>query len=122
MPTKPLTENQVQRGVCDHLHSRGVPGLVWFAVPNGGYRTPAEAAILKGQGVQRGVSDLILLHAGHFYALELKKDGKAVAYGSAQAEFIDSVRRQGGTAEWAAGLDAALRTLQEWGLLKGKAA
>jgi len=122
MTAQPMSENAVQRAVCDHLHSRGVPGLVWFAVPNGGYRTPAEAAILKGQGVQRGVSDLILLHAGKFYALELKRDGQAVKLGSPQDEFINQVRAQGGTAGWAAGLDAALRVLEEWNLLLGKAA
>lgn len=32
-----------------------------FAIPNGGARNRTEAAILKGEGVTAGVSDLILL-------------------------------------------------------------
>lgn len=32
-----------------------------FAVPNGGYRTPTTAALLKAEGQLAGVSDLILL-------------------------------------------------------------
>lgn len=34
-----------------------------FAIPNGGARRPAEAAIMKAEGVTAGVSDLILLVA-----------------------------------------------------------
>ena len=33
---------------------------IFFAVPNGGYRTATTAAIMKSEGVNRGVSDLIL--------------------------------------------------------------
>ena len=32
-----------------------------FAVPNGGYRSAAEARMMKAEGVTAGVSDLILL-------------------------------------------------------------
>ena len=35
--------------------------LKWmFAIPNGGYRNPREAANLKRQGVKAGVSDIFL--------------------------------------------------------------
>lgn len=39
-----------------------------FAVPNGGYRSRFEAAILNGEGVVSGVSDLILLIPSNRYA------------------------------------------------------
>lgn len=48
-----------------------------FAVPNGGYRTPATAAKIKAEGALPGVSDLILLLArGKYHGLliELKTD------------------------------------------------
>lgn len=35
--------------------------LVLFAVPNGGSRRRVEGAIMKAEGVQAGVSDLLLL-------------------------------------------------------------
>jgi hypothetical protein len=41
-------------------------------VPNGGWRSPIEGAILKGLGVQPGVPDLILVRDGLPFALELK--------------------------------------------------
>ena len=48
-----------------------------FAVPNGGYRTPATAAKIKAEGALPGVSDLILLIArGGYHGLlfEMKTD------------------------------------------------
>lgn len=48
-----------------------------FAVPNGGYRTPATAAKIKAEGALPGVSDLILLIARggyHGLLIEMKKD------------------------------------------------
>lgn len=49
----------------------------FFAVPNGGYRTRTEAAILIGQGVKSGVPDLVFIHRGTPLGLELKA-GKGV--------------------------------------------
>jgi hypothetical protein len=43
-----------------------------FAVPNGGWRSKAEAAILIGQGVVPGVPDLMVLFDGTAIGLELK--------------------------------------------------
>lgn len=48
-----------------------------FAVPNGGYRTPATAAKIKAEGALPGVSDLILLIARggyHGLLIEMKTD------------------------------------------------
>lgn len=51
--------------------------ILLFAVPNGGLKSKIEAGIQKGEGVVRGVSDLILLvpSAGfHGLCIEMKKD------------------------------------------------
>ena len=61
-------EDAIQRTIVQHLETRGVPGLVWFAVPNGGYRRPVEAAIMKGLGVKAGVPDVIAIHNGRVKA------------------------------------------------------
>jgi hypothetical protein len=112
-------EDRIQSAVCLHLRWRGVPGVVWFAVPNGGYRTAAEAHVLKATGVRAGASDLILLHAGKAFALELKTDkGRAT---NAQIQFIDDWRAAGGEAYLAHGLNEALAVLEEWGLLRRNA-
>ena len=114
------SEQTVQRAVCQHLRQRGAPDLVWFHVPNGGRRSPVEAAIFNGLGVRAGVSDLILLHDGRAFALELKTErGRPTA---AQVNFISEFRGAGGEATIANSLDQALRTLEAWGLLRGRAA
>jgi VRR-NUC domain len=68
-------EAAIQRAVFQHLRTRPAPGLFCFHVPNGGFRKPVEAAILKGMGVRAGVPDVICIHDGRTYALELKADG-----------------------------------------------
>lgn len=111
-------EDAIQRAVFQHIKARGAPGLVAFHVPNGGKRKPVEAAIMKGLGVTAGVSDVICLHRGRFYAMELKADdGKPPS--DAQLDFLQRVRDAGGYSVACRGLDRAIRTLEEWGLLRG---
>jgi hypothetical protein len=90
---------------------------LWWHTPNGGARRKTEAAILKGLGVRAGVADICILHAGQFYALELKAPGRCST--EAQIAFRDSVNAAGGFASEAVGLDAAIGVLESWGLLKG---
>lgn len=48
-----------------------------FSVPNGGLRGKTEAAIMKGEGLTEGVSDLLLLVPNrryHALAIEMKKE------------------------------------------------
>jgi hypothetical protein len=58
----PLPESAVQKAVFQHLAARGC-GFA-FHVPNGGWRSPVEAAIQKGLGVKPGVPDLIVIKDG----------------------------------------------------------
>ena len=112
-----VSEQTVQRTVCGHLRRRGAHGVLWWHTPNGGRRSPIEAAIFNGLGVRAGVSDLILLRDGRAFALELKTEqGRPTA---AQMTFISEFRAAGGEASIANGLDQALRTLETWGLLRG---
>jgi hypothetical protein len=120
MSRRASPEQHLQRTVCQHLRQRGARGLLWFHVPNGGRRSPIEAAIFSGLGVRAGVADLVLLHRGRAFALELKSDdGRPSA---AQLKFISEFRAAGGEASIANGLDEALRTLEAWRLLRGRAA
>lgn len=113
-------EAQIQRAVVQHLHARGMPGLVFFHVPNGGSRGPIEGAIFKGMGVRAGVSDLILVHAGKIFALELKAPGGRAT--EAQMAFQSEIDRAGAFTAMPEGLDAAIATLEAWGLLRGACA
>lgn len=113
-------EQKLQQTVVLHLQARGVPGLVFWHTPNGGRRTSVEGAIFKSMGVRAGVSDLILVRAGKIFALELKAEGGRAT--EAQMEFISDIDRAGAFTALVEGLDAALATLEAWGLLRGIAA
>ena len=112
-------EQQIQRAIVQHLRQRSAPGVVFIHVPNGGKRKPIEAAIFKGLGVRRGASDLLLWHAGRSYALELKAPcGRPT---DEQIKFLDDMDKAGVLTAIVMGLNAALHTLEGWGLLRGVA-
>ena len=112
-------EAAIQRAVFQHLRARGAPGVFAFAVPNGGYRRTVEAAILKGIGVVAGVPDIIAIHEGRVYALELKAEGGRAT--PKQQEAIAAMEAAGAFTAIAEGLGRALAVLEAWGLLRGRA-
>ena len=118
------TEQIIHKAVASHLRARPAENLVWWHTANGarfGGKNPAmHGAIMKSLGVRAGVSDLILLREGNFYALELKAPGGRPT--ESQLEFLSDVQRAGGYSVCAEGLDEAICCLEHWGLLKGKAA
>lgn len=110
-------EQTIQRAIFQHLRARAAPGVFAFHPANGGYRTPREAAIFKGLGVVAGVPDIIAIHKGQTYALELKAEkGKPT---KTQVETMAAMHKAGAHVDIATGLDQALTKLQEWGLLRG---
>jgi VRR-NUC domain len=114
-----MSEQQIHRAVVQHLRQRGVLGLVFVHPPNGGYRHRAEAAIFSALGVRAGVADLLLWHDGKSFALELKSPGGRAS--EAQLAFLSDMERAGAYTALVEGLDRALKTLEAWGLLRGKA-
>jgi hypothetical protein len=109
-------ELKIHIAVAQHLRARAVPGLVWFHPANGGYRDKREAAKFKAMGVTAGVSDFILIHDNRIYALELKAEGGRAS--EAQLKFLSDIDRAGAHTAMPEGLDAALRTLETWGLIR----
>jgi hypothetical protein len=112
-------EQTIQRAVFDHLCLRAAPGVFAFHVPNGGYRKPIEAAIMKGLGVRAGVPDIIAIHEGRCYALELKAEGGRAT--PKQLEAIAAMEAAGAYCCIAEGLDRAIACLEAWGILRGHA-
>jgi hypothetical protein len=110
-------EQDIQRAVFQHIRLRGVPNLFAFHPANGGYRRPIEAKILQGQGVKAGVPDVILIHAGHTWGLEIKVVGGRPT--KHQLEALAAMEAAGATTAITEGLDAALRQLEQWQLLRG---
>jgi len=112
-------EGAIQRAVFQHLRARGVPNLFAFHPPNGGYRKPAEAAIMKGMGVVAGTPDIIAICQGRVYGLELKAEGGRAT--EKQLATIAAMEAAGAFTAIAEGLDRALACLERWGLLRGRA-
>jgi hypothetical protein len=102
-------EDQIQKAVLEHLRLRRPRTAYWFHVANGGGRSPIEAAILKSLGVRAGVPDLIIIHDGKTYGLELKAEGNKPT--KLQIEAQDAMRAAGAEVVVAVGLDAALQQL-----------
>ena len=116
--TRARPEDQIQRAVFEHLRLRSAPGIFAFHPANSGWRSRIEAAILKGLSVHAGVPDVIAIHRGQVYAIELKTEsGRAT---SAQLQAIEELRAAGAHVEICHGLDRALAQLEAWELLRGR--
>ena len=116
-----MNENAIQRAVFQHLRTRGASGLLALHPKNASSDMRGRRrGIHVGLGVEPGASDVLIFHAGKFYALELKVEGKEPT--DRQHEFLRRFEIAGGAGAWVAGLDSALRQLEQWGLLRGKAA
>lgn len=118
----PLSEETIQRVVFKHLRQHGAKGLVAWHPKNGGIHQKdiAQRIANESLGVLAGAPDVMALHNGHFYALELKAEGKEPT--PEQHAILRSITEAGGTAGWAAGLDEALCWLKLCGLLTGSVA
>lgn len=88
------SEDRIQQE-CYIAFNNKYPNLrkLLFAVPNGRYRNPIDAKILKMTGVVAGVSDMIFLYNGRAYLFELKNE-KGVQ-SKAQKEFEKIVTNNG---------------------------
>ena len=118
-------EQAIQRAVFEHIKQRGVPGLVAWHTPNGaaygGKRSKKgvaiQGSIMAGLGVRAGVSDVICVHRGKIFAMELKAPGGRAT--EAQLKFLSDIDAAGAFTAMPDSLDAALATLESWGLLRG---
>jgi len=110
-------EQALQKAVCGHLAWRAATDCFWFHPPNGGWRSAIEAAVFKSLGVKPGVPDLILIHRGKVFGLELKA-GKRSRLSEAQHAWHERLRAAGAEIATANNIDAALALLEQWGALR----
>jgi hypothetical protein len=72
-------EDQIQRSILAYLAQVLPQPYLCFHIPNGGYRAPAEARILKGLGVVAGVPDFcLLMPGGRAFFIEVKAEAGAL--------------------------------------------
>src|SRR5215831_7079509 len=119
-------ERALQSALVQHLNLRARDGVLYFAVPNGGWRNIHEAVNLKRTGVLPGVSDLLLFRPGtcphcgsarlEGFALELKVPGGRPT--EAQLAFMARLADAGGHTCIAEGIDEALGALEAWQIIR----
>jgi hypothetical protein len=117
--TRRQPEAALQRAVVTHLRARPASGIFWCAVPNGGYRSKTEAAIMVGTGLRKGCPDILLCRSSQLYALELKAPRGRLS--EAQRQCHEELRQAGAIVEVASDLDSALSYLERWKILRGVA-
>jgi VRR-NUC domain len=110
-------EAALQRAIFQHVRLRLVPGAICFHVPNGGYRKPVEAAILKSMGTMPGIPDIVAIKDGRTYGLELKAPGGRLT--DSQKAAHEQLRAAGAEVAVADNIDAALGLLEAWQILRG---
>lgn len=116
----PLSEYEIQKAVFTHLKTRAPDGLFAFHPKNGGiHQRGRRSGINAGQGVVSGVPDIIILHAGRTFGLELKTEKGKVS--PEQFETMKRMSHAGATCTVTFGLDHALAWLEDNGLLLGSA-
>lgn len=107
-------ETKIQFAVLEFIRAVA-PDCFVFHIANGGYRTPAEAARFRWQGVVAGVPDLCLVApGGRVHFIEVKTPGGSLS--AAQREIHEILARLGAPVAIARGVDDARRALTAWGI------
>ena len=113
MRTKVPTEHAEQVTFVQWFR-RQYPGVLIFAVPNGGQRNAAVALKLKLEGVVRGVPDLYIPAWRTWIEMKRTKGGKV---STEQEAVIDYLRGIGDTVIVAKGFDEAKAAVSSAALL-----
>lgn len=72
MPRRQQPEQALHKAVATFLDLALPRTAFWFHPPNGGRRLGVDGAILRRLGVKAGVPDLIIIHDGRIFCIELK--------------------------------------------------
>jgi len=107
---------QLQRALVEHLRWGARGDTWWTHIPNGGRRSPIEAAIFKSLGVRAGSPDLLIIRAGQPLFMELKAPGRKLS--PAQVECHAALQRAGAQIATVDNIDAALAFLCRFGVLR----
>jgi hypothetical protein len=111
-----LAHHQLQVHVVGLLRYCGRRDVVWFAVPNGEWRTPAAGARLKAEGVVAGVADIALVIGGRAFFLEFKVGRDRLS--PEQLAFREAAVAAGAVYEVARSPERARDILNSWGALR----
>jgi hypothetical protein len=114
-------EDALQAAIVEFVR-RCYPQVLIAAIPNGGWRTPAEAGRFRWTGVQAGMPDLVLTYGDRGILWLEVKDPQTGRLSDAQLEVIERLSAQGHLVAVVTSIDDARRELQALGLQSREAA
>jgi len=112
-----MSEDEIQIAVIAHLEACAKPGVAWGHFANGGKRSKVEAARFKAMGVVAGMPDLPIFTGGITRMIEIKTEVGVLS--GVQHDAHTWLREAGIEVVTCYGLDACLRQLAAWGVLRG---
>lgn len=116
------SEHQLQHALIEWWKIKcktfGLPEYCLFAIPNGGARNAVTGAILKREGVRKGVCDLMLVSPNkHYHGLFIEMKASKGVVAKEQQAFIDMCNTQGYLAiicyDWQTASDEITKYLTE---------
>ena len=96
------------------LRARLTKETAFFAMTGGGARMTGEVAALAGLGVMAGIPDLVLIHRGRAFGLELKARSTSLSDQQRAAQVV--LRDAGMRVEVASDVGEALMHLRDMGI------
>ncbi|MEM1346156.1 MAG: VRR-NUC domain-containing protein [Pseudomonadota bacterium] len=113
--TSVITEDVVHRSILSHL-GQTLTGATFgpWHTPNGGQRPGIVGPKMRGLGVMPGIPDLLLLHDGGTFGLEIKRPGKNAT--PQQAALHEQMRAAGALIEVVRSIEEAQAALTKWGI------
>lgn len=109
-------EHQLQKSICQLLDIALPDTYRYFAVPNGGWRNPKEAARLKAEGVKAGVPDICIVSQDGWVAFVEVKRPRNSSLSDPQKEWRDFCTQNFIPWGIAKSLDDVLDLLKAWGI------
>ncbi len=92
-----------------------LPEFALFSIPNGGWRDPIGAAILKREGLRPGVSDMFLARPiGKYHGLFLELKAPNGKVSDEQSRFIIEMTKLGYSAGACYSLDQAVKYIADY--------
>lgn len=112
-----MTELSLQVFTAQFLTLSAADSVMWYAVPNGEYRSKRTGAKLKRMGVRAGVPDFALvLPGGQAAFLELKTPKGRLS--KAQKDLRPEIERSGAYYEVADTSEQVIGILRAWGAVR----
>ncbi|RTL52910.1 MAG: VRR-NUC domain-containing protein [Bradyrhizobiaceae bacterium] len=118
MTRKSHPEQQIQIAFVAYLAQAGIDGLFYFHIPQGVNSSPFIGTILNRMGQVAGMPDLMLIHKGKTFALEIKNDKPKGRLSPSQMLALGALREAGVDCAVSYGLDDCIAQVKAWGLVK----